>query len=185
MAPSKNQDLYGMLANANRQGGSDGDFIKADTQGSMILHKLIVKKNKLKVTVIMVGEILTADATEAGVQPQLPGAKVKQIYMLSKYDWAVDNLKTDLLNIIGVDEKGMKPEDVEDLFACAFEGIADKDGNRPGVSAFKGCVANFRGYKVTDRGAGKPDLSKVTFSEAKGEINTEAAIAARAAKIAD
>lgn len=178
-----NADLYSMLADANRQGGSDGEFIKSDTQGSIILHKLIVKTNKLKKTVILVGEILEAHATVAGVQPQLPGCKIKQIYQLTKYEWAIDNLKTDLLNIIGIDEKGMSPEDVTELFACAFEGEADKDGKRPGVSAFKGAVANFRGYKVTDRGEGKPDLSKVTFSEAKGEINSREAIAARAAKI--
>lgn len=181
---SENTDLYSMLADANRQGGSDGEFIKADTQGSMVLHKLIVKNNKLKKTVILVGEVLTSDATVAGVTPQLPGCKVKQIYMLTKYDWAIDNLKTDLLNIIGVDEKGMSPDDVKELFACAFEGEKDeKTGVRPGISAFRGAVANFRGYKVTDRGAGKPDLSKVSFSEAKGEINSPEAIAARAAKI--
>lgn len=180
---AENSDLYSMLADANRQGSSDGEFIKADTQGSIVLHKLIVKSHKMKKTVILVGEILAADATVAGVTPQLPGCKVKQLYLLTKYDWAIDQLKTDLLNIIGVDEKGMSPDDVKELFACAFEGEADASGKRPGVSAFKGCAANFRGYKVTDRGPGKPDLSKVSFSEAKGEVNSPEAIAARAAKI--
>lgn len=175
--------LYGLLARAKTQGGSDGEFIKANTQGSVVLEKLIVKTTGLKKTVILVGHILEANATEAGVQPQLSGCKVKQLYMLTKYDWAIDALKTDLVNIIGIDEKAMSPEQVEEMMACAFEGMKNDKGVRPGVSAFKGCVANFRGYKVTDRGAGKPDLSKVTFSHAEGEINSEENIAKRAAAI--
>lgn len=176
--------LYGLLARAKTQGGSDGEFIKANTQGSVVIEKLIVKTTGLKKTVILVGSILTADATEAGVSPQLPGCKVKQLYMLTKYDWAIDALKTDLVNIIGIDEKGMSPEQVEEMMACAFEGeMNEKTGERPGVSAFKGCVANFRGYLVKDRGAGKPDLSKVSFSHAEGEINSEANIAKRATAI--
>lgn len=177
--------FYGLIAAAKTQGGSDGEFIKANTQGSIVLEKLILKVTGLKRTVILVGHILEANATEAGVQPQLPGCKVKQLYMLTKYDWAIDALKTDLVNIIGIDEKNMSPEEVEEMMACAFEGMPDEKGVRPGVSAFRGCVANFRGYKVTDRGPGKPDLSKVSFSHAEGEINSQENIEKRAAEIRD
>lgn len=175
--------FYGLIAKAKTQGGSDGEFIKAKTQGSIVLEKLILKTTGLKKTVILVGHILEANATEAGVTPQLPGCKVKQLYMLTKYDWAIDALKTDLVNIIGIDEKGMEPEQVEEMMACAFEGVANEKGERPGVSAFKGCVANFRGYVVTDRGPGKPDLSKVVFSHAEGDINSSENIEKRAAAI--
>lgn len=188
-ANDKADGLYGLLAerakttDARRKGGNDGEFIYPDTKGQMVINKLILKKGKLgKKTVILVGNILEAHATEAGAKVQAPGAPVKQLYMLTKYEWAIDNLMNDLLNIIGVDEKAMKPEDLEELFTCAFEGEADEKGERPGVSAFRGTVCNFRGYTVTDRGEGKKDLDKVEFSEAKGEINSEEKIAARAAE---
>lgn len=180
--------LYGLLAeraktkDVRRNGGNDGEFIAPNTKGQMVIDKLILKKGKLgKKTVILVGKILEAHATEAGARVQLPGCAVKQIYMLTKYEWAIDNLMNDLLNIIGVDEKAMSPADLEELFTSAFEGEKNEKGERPGFSAFRGCVANFRGYKVTDRGEGKPDLDKVEFSEAKGAINAPEKIAERAA----
>ena len=185
----KTDGLYGLLAerakttDARRKGGNDGEFILANTKGQMVIDRLILKKGKLGTkTVILVGKILEAHATEAGAKVQAPGCPVKQIYMLTKYKWAIDNLMNDLLNIIGVDEKGMKPDELQELFTCAFEGEANEKGERPGISAFRGCVANFRGYQVTDRGEGKPDLDKVEFSEAKGEINAPEKIKERAAE---
>ena len=189
MSADKTDGLYGLLAerakttDARRKGGNDGEFISPDTRGQMVIDKLILKKGKLgKKTVILVGKILEAHATEAGAKVQLPGCAVKQLYMLTKYEWAIDNLMNDLLNMIGVDEKQMKPEDLQELFTCAFEGEEDEKGVRPGVSAYRGCVVNFRGYTVTDRGEGKKDLDKVEFSEAKGEINAPEKIAERAAE---
>lgn len=186
MGSDKTDGLYGLLAeraktkDARRKGGNDGEFINTNTRGQMVIDKLILKKGKLgKKTVILVGKILESHATEAGAKVQLPGCAVKQLYMLTKYEWAIDNLMNDLLNIIGVDEKTMKPEELEELFTCAFEGEANEKGERPGISAFRGVVANFRGYTVTDRGEGKKDLDKVEFSEAKGEINSKEKIAKR------
>jgi hypothetical protein len=183
----KTDGLYGLLAeraktkDARRIGGNDGEFFAPDTKGQFVINKLILKKGKLgKKTVILVGQILEAHATEAGARVQLPGCAVKQLYMLTKYEWAIDSLMNDLLNIIGVDEKSMSPEDLEELFTSAFEGEKNEKGDRPGVSAFRGCAANFRGYTVTERGEGKKDLDKVEFSEAKGEINSPEKIKERA-----
>ena len=163
-------DFYSTLAGAKTQGESDGDFILPDQQGSIVVHKFILKQKQLKTTVIFVGQILESNATKAGALVQMPQAMVKNLYLLSKYDWAIDHLKTDMVNMLGVDEKEMSPAKLAELFKDVFE-----DGQ------MKGAVVNFRSYEITR--PGKPTLTKVLFSEAVGDVNSEKAIAARAATI--
>lgn len=174
-------NLYAMLADAQTQGSSDGDYFQPNQQGSIVIHKLIDKQKAAKRSVILVAEILESNAKVAGAVVQAPGTKVKKIYALSKYDWAINELKTDLVNAIGADEKSLSKNDIGEIFKNVFEG-----------NALAGVVVNFNSSEM--KRDGKPTLTKVVFSEArgpvdasgtptKGHINEESLVAARAAKV--
>ena len=171
-------NLYAELAKAKtKTGGSkDGDWFLPNQQGSVIVRKVSIHERGLKKTVWIGYEILESNAKVAGVPVQAPGTKVKTAYALHTKEWIIDGLKTDLVNMIGIDEKNLSPADVEEIFKSVFE---DK--------VLVGTVANFSTSLKTHTKDGtlmKTTMTQIYFSEARGEINSEAAIKARAAKIA-
>lgn len=169
-------NLYELVANAKTQGTSDGDYFLSNQQGAMVVEKLIEKTTGLRKTVILAGTILEAHPKKAGGQAQTPGTKVKKIYSLSKYDWAIDELKTDIVKMSGIDEKSLSPNDVASMFKEVF--VND---------ALKGVVVTFNSRDVVREG--KPTLCKVDFGEPPGDntdpkhVNHPDNIAARAANI--
>lgn len=174
-------DLYGALADAKMQGTQDGDYISAGQRGSIVIHAVKDISKGLKKTVILIGEILESHPKEAGAFLQKPGTPIKKLYPLTKWDWVIDELKTDLVNITGADAKTMSPEDLKLMFKGVFE---DK--------MLRGVVANFDAKLV--KREGKPDLTKVSFSEPagpmtasgepdEGHVNSEKNIAERAARL--
>jgi hypothetical protein len=164
-----------MLAGAKTKGGTDGDWILPKQQGTIVVREFKEINNGLKKSVLFVGEVLESHAKEAGAVTQPAGTRVKIIYALSKRDWAIDNLKTDIVNMTGIDEKSLSPKDLAELFRVIFV-----DGSMTGYAV------NFSSeLKTTDKD-GKPratPLTKVYFREATGEINEESAVKARAEKI--
>lgn len=179
--------LYAALAEAKTQGSRDGDFLLPNQKGIILLHGAIHLSRPTKQTAILVGEIVEAHAKVAGAVVQTPGTKVKVIYALSKYDWAINELKTHLVQIMGLDEKSLSPAQVENIMADVFEGPADEKGKRSGVpsqekSILRGVLCTFDSIiKTTKAGV---DMTKVSFgevSEANG--NTEALITERKAKL--
>lgn len=175
--------LYSMLAEAQTQGSKDGDFISPNQQGVLLLHGVIHHSRGTKQSAILVGEIVESKAKIAGAVVQTPGTKVKKVYALSKFDWAINELKTDLVRIMGLDEKKLSPAQVEEIFADVFEG-AERKGPKIENSVLRGCLCAFD-TSVIDRSAkGKEPLTKVSFgevSEANG--NSEQDINARKAKL--
>jgi hypothetical protein len=159
-----------MLADAKTRGSKDGDFINPNQQGALIIHKLIDHQKAAKRSVILVAEVLEASAKVAGAQVQAPKSKVKKVYSLSKYDWAIDELKTDLINMSGADEKTLSKNAISEMFKEVFEN-----------NALAGVVVGFEASEL--KREGKPTLTKVNFSEVTGDINSPEAIAARAKTI--
>ena len=166
--------FYEELAGAKTRGGaSDGDYILPNQTGTLVIHRLINKQTSLKRTVILVGEILTSRAKVEGAKLQPKGTKVKKIYALSKFDFHINMLKTDLVRIVGADEKEMTPKQVAELFKAVFE-----DGQ------LKGVVCSFDSF--TKLREGKTGIDSCNFGhldETKG--NSDAEIAARVAGIPD
>jgi hypothetical protein len=163
--------FYDDLAAEKSGGSSDGDYILADQTGVILLHGVINKTTGLKKTVILVGEIVKAQAKVQGGPVQAAGTKVKKIYSLSKFEFHLKMLKTDLVNITGLDEKEVTPKQTAELFQGCFE----SDG-------LKGVLCSFSSFSV--KREGKPNIDKVVFghmSEKQG--NSDEEIAKRAAEI--
>lgn len=178
--------LYSMLANAKTLGSKDGDFFTPGQQGLLVITKLIYQVKKAKQTAIIVGKILESHAKDAEGKVQNPGTKVKKVYALSKFDWAIDQLKTDLLKMAGVDEKTLSPNDLEQVFKEAF-GETDEMGT--GVcknGALLGVVVSFDTSKVER--PGKQTLTNIHFGEVSsepGQLNDPVKVAERRKEIAE
>lgn len=166
--------LAASLAKAKTLGRNDGDFFNPDQQGTLIIHELVHNVNGVKQSVILVGEILESHAKTPDAKVQAPGTKVKKVYALSKRDWAMDELKTDLLGVAGVDEKTVSPADLEEMFAQVFN---------PEERILEGVAVNFNTSKKERDG--KQTLTKIYFNEAKGDINGQEQLAKRRAEIAE
>ena len=174
--------LYSMLAAAKTLGSKDGDYFNADQQGVVVFHRPIFKEDRRsgKKTVILVSEILEAHAKVADAKVQAPGTKVKKIYAISKRDWAIDELKTDLLHVLGVDPKTISDEQLEETFAVAFEG-EEVNGKRSGVGELTGIAANFD--TTSKPREGKVTLTQIYFKAASDELNSPEKVAQRREKI--
>lgn len=172
--------LFSMLANAKTLGSKDGDFFAPGQQGLLVITKLIYQQKKAKQTAIIVGKILESHAKDAEGKVQNPGTKVKKVYSLSKFDWAIDQLKTDLLKMAGVDEKTLSPNDLEKVFEEAF-GATDEMGT--GVckgGALLGVVVAFDTSAVHREG--KQTLTNINFAEVSsepGQLNDPAKVEER------
>lgn len=151
-------NLYQELAEAKTRGSNDGDFFNPDQQGSLVIHKIVDHVKASKRTVILVGEILESNAKTPEAIVQKPGTKVKRIYQLSVHQWHIDELKTDLVRIIGIDEKSMSANDIGEMFKEVFEN-----------QMLTGVVTNFN-TKSKVR-PGKQTLTDIYFSEPAGDIN--------------
>jgi len=166
--------LGAMLAAAKTLGSKDGDYFAPGQQGVFVITKLIFKinKKKAKQTAIIVGKILESNPKEAGGKVQNPGTKVKNIYQLSKYDWAADRLKTDLLKMAGIDEKTVSEEELEVMFDEAFgkspEDPKDESGIYTGGELLGVCVA-FDTFTVDRSEKGKRNITNISFSEISSE----------------
>lgn len=165
--------FYDTLAAAKTKGSSDGDYILPNQTGVVMFHGIINKQNDLKRTVILIGEIVSAKSKVAGGPVQAPGTKVKKIYSLSKWEFHMDMLKTDLINICGLDEKNMSPAQVAEMFRRVFE-----------LGALKGVVAGFSSTQKLREGKASIDVTYFNhLDESAG--NSDEQIAERAAKIAE
>lgn len=167
------KQLAASLAKAKSLGRNDGDFFNPNQQGTFVIHELIHNVNGVKQSVILSGVILESHAKTPDAKLQAPGTKVKKIYALSKRDWAMDELRTDLLAIAGVDEKTVSQADLEEMFEEVFD---------PEKRILDGVAVNFNtSEKVRE---GKQTLTKIYFSEAKGDINDpNGALSTRRAEI--
>jgi hypothetical protein len=184
--------LYSLLAAAPTRGTKDGDFFLPNQKGSMVLHGVIYLNKGPKQTAILVGEIVDSHAKVAGAKTQAPGTKVKKVYALSKREWAIAELKTDLVRIMGLDEKALAPNQIAEIFADVFEGEADKDGKRGGPniekSILRGVITGFdtsqvdRSAKRAAGNAGAVDLTDINFFEISAG-NTAEEVAARKTKM--
>lgn len=164
--------FYDDLAGAKTRGASDGDYFLPDQTGTLVIHGLINKQTTLKRTVILLGEIVEAKSKLANGPVQAPGTKVKKIYSLSKFTFHMDMLKTDLIRILGMDEKTVTPQQVSDIFRSCFEG-----------GALTGVMAGFSSSQKLREG--KVPINEVYFSHVDESAgNAESEIAARAAAIA-
>lgn len=173
--------LYSMLAEAKTQGSKDGDFVLPNQKGVLLLHGALYVNKGVKQSAILVGEVVESNAKLAGATVQTPGTKVKKIYSLSKFDWAINELRTDLVRIMGLDEKSLSPAQIEEIFADVFEGAARK-GPNPEASILRGVLCGFDSSVIDRSAKGKEPLTKVSFFEVtKG--NEESEIDARKAKI--
>lgn len=166
------KQLASSLAKAKTLGRNDGDFFNPNQQGTFVINELIHNVNGVKQSVILTGTILESNAKTADAKVQAAGTKVKKIYALSKRDWAMDELKTDLLAIAGVDEKTVSPAELEEMFGQAFD---------PEQRVLEGVAVNFN-TSVKER-EGKQTLTKIYFSEAKGDINGQEQLSKRRAEI--
>lgn len=176
--------LYEALAAAKTKGSSDGDYFNPNQKGVVLLHGVKLIQKATKQTAIIIGEIVESNAKVAGAKLQTPGTKVKRIYPLSKYDWAIDDLKTDLVRIMGLNEKDLAPNAIASIFKDVFEGTAEAGGGK-GPDFEKGIL---RGVlvgvdtSVYDRSSkGKVDLTNVNFFEVEG--NTPETVAKRVKEI--
>jgi len=165
--------FYEDLAAAKTNSRNDGEFFLGNTAGTVVLHGILNKQSTLKKTVILFAEILESKAKLAGGPTQTKGTRVKKIYSLSTYEWHLNELKTDLVNIVGADEKSMTPNQMAELFKDVFE-----------ANQLKGVLA---GFNVTKKAReGKTALDKTYFSHIDEQHgNSEAEIAERAKSIAD
>lgn len=163
-----------MLASAKTLGSKDGDYFAPGQQGVFVVTKLVFKinKKKAKQTAIIVGKILESNPKEAGGKVQTPGTRVKNIYQLSKFDWAADRLKTDLLKMAGIDEKTVSEDELEVMFDEAFgkppEDPKDESGVCTGGALLGVCVA-FDTYTVDRSAKGKQNITNISFGEISGE----------------
>lgn len=165
--------FYDDLAAAKTNGSNDGDYIAPGQTGSILIHGMINKQSSTKRTVILVGEVASSKAKVSGAVTQTPGTKVKKIYSLSKYDWHLNMLKTDLINIVGADEKDMTPKQVAELFRDVFES-----------NALKGVLCSFDSFSKAREGKAAIDGCNFDHLDEK-QGNSEKEIADRAAKIED
>jgi hypothetical protein len=180
-----------MLAGAKTLGAKDGDYFAPGQQGIFCVTKLIwkINKKKAKQTVIIVGKIIESHAKDADGKVQNPGTKVKQMYLLSKYDWAIDRLKTDLLRMAGIDEKTVSEEELETMFDEAFgkppEDPKDESGICVGGELLGVCVAF---DTSTIERTGKTSITNITFREVsseEGQMNHPDKIAERRKELAE
>lgn len=151
-------NLYQELAEAKTRGSSDGEFFNPDQQGSLVIHKIVDHMKASVRTVILVGEVLESNAKTTDAIVQKPGTKVKRIYQLSVRKWAIDELKTDLVRIIGIDEKSLSANEIGEMFKEVFEN-----------QMLTGVVTNFNTKKKLR--PGKVTLTEIEFSEPAGDIN--------------
>ena len=183
--------LYKMLSKAQTKsrGGKDGDYFNAHQQGVMVITKLEYFKIKAKEMVILAGVVFESNAKQADAKLQPPGTKVKRIYPLSKRDWAIDDLRTDLLSIAGTDEDSMSPAQLEEMFADAFEGsVPEGSKERPGVGDLIGVACTFN--TVLKEREGKHGITNVYFDvvepeneDGSGGLNDNELVSARKKKI--
>lgn len=165
--------FYDDLAAAKTNGTSDGDYVAPGQVGTVLLHGVINKQTSTKRSVILVGEIASAKAKVSGATTQNAGTKIKKIYSLSKYDWHLNMLKTDLINIVGASEKDMTPKQVAEMFKDVFEG-----------GALKGVLCSFDSFSKAREGKAAIDGCNFGHLDEK-QGNSEKEIAARAGKIED
>lgn len=185
--------LGAMLASAKTLGSKDGDYFAPGQQGAFVVTKLVwkINKKKAKQTVIIIGKILESNPKEAGGKVQTPGTKVKVIYQLSKYDWAIDRLKTDLLRIAGIDEKTVSEEELETMFDEAFGKPPEDPKDESGICTggeLLGVCAGFDTYTIDRSDKGKQSITNITFSEISsepGQMNDPEKVAERRRQLAE
>ena len=173
--------LYSLIASAQTQGSKDGDFILPNQKGILLLHGAIYLNRGVKQTAIIVAEVVESNAKIAGATVQTPGTKVKKIYSLSKYDWHINQLKTDLVRIMGLDENELSPKQIEDIMADVFEGSARK-GPDINESILRGVLCGFDSSTLSRADKGKTDITKVAFFEVT-QGNEQKDVEARKAKL--
>lgn len=166
-------NLYSMLAEAQTQGKSEGEYFNPGQQGSILIHKIIDHQKGAKRSVILLSEIVESNPTSAkyAAKVQTKGTKVKKVYALSKYDWAINQLKTDLISMAGIDEKSVSPAQLTEMFKEVFE-----------EKVLEGVICNFRTEELERKD--KTSLTQVYLSEAPESQNTEEKLKERRAALA-
>jgi hypothetical protein len=156
--------FYETLAAEKASGQRGGEFIAPEQRGTIMLHGVMQKTSGLQTFAILVGEIVNAESTNGG-RAQLPGTLIKKVFCLSKYPFHLKMLKTDLVNVTGLNEKEVTQKQTAELFKGCFE----DDG-------LKGVLCSF--VCKTVKREGKPDISNTHFthlSEKQGNSDDEIA----------
>lgn len=151
----------------------DSEWFAASQKGRASITNIITVTKDGSTSIFLEAVILESRATKEGTSPQLPGTKVKKMYGYNK--WWKDELMNDLLNIAGLE--GTEGAAVENYLAAAL-------GSPCGIVgvAFDFSCSEPR----THNKEGKPYKSPLVFtkfSEAKGDVNSDAAVEARKKEI--
>lgn len=170
-------NLFDMLEAAKIKGSRDGDYFLPHQKGLMVIERLIDLDQANKRTIILVGEVLESNAKVSGAATQPAGTKVKRLYPLSKREWAIDDLKTDIVKICGADPKKMTGEEIKAMMRDCFA-VQNAKGEYESseTAALCGVVVTFD----TTLNETKKDGSKRTtpivnvfFGEASGPVDKD------------
>lgn len=160
------------LANAKTREQGGGAYFFPNQTGTLLIHGLVQRSANFKTSVILVGEIVKSFARVPNAPVQPPGTVVKSIYVLSSQPWKIDQLKTDLVGIMGI------PKDLGEKELAGMFGAAFNDG------ALKGVLCGFETW--TKKREGKIDITQIKFSHLDETMgNSEKEINERAAKLPD
>lgn len=167
------EQLAKLAANPEkRRTNYDNDFFAPYQRGKFLITKIVNHSKGLKTTVILEGKILEATSTREGVVPQAPGTNVKKVYALSKFEFHMDMLMNDLLNIGGFTGK-------EDNTSAYIKTALDDNALCGVVAAFKTDLSTTN--KKTGQVRTTP-ITEVHFSALEKE-NEEAQVEARKKEI--
>lgn len=156
------------------------EYFPVNLTGTYLIHKMFEHNGLGGTSVIVEGEVVEAQSKVAGGFTPKPGTKYKKVYALSKYPTvAPGQLKSDILNICGLDEETITKKDLVNVMSDIFK------NEKSSMYRLSGVLVNFN-TKTIDRSAkGKTDLTSVKFThipETSG--NSEKEVETRRARVA-